>query len=124
MRLEGKITSRVFASILKSHVLVLRAAPALRKFPLDVPVRILGFAGLAMQAVREVHADLLLLLDPLIDLRGAEPGAGAVELRLALVETGRPVLDRDVARLVLLVHGSGKEHVGQLVEHQGVLGER
>ena len=104
-----------------SHVLlqaVSGAAPSLRQVPDNILERTFQIAGLAVQAVAEIHLDAIPF--PLIDLGRAEGRAG----RSIFCNTSFAccfIFQRDMAFLFFIMAGAGEIHVREFADYNSVI---
>jgi hypothetical protein len=102
----------------RSHVGIVRTAPALRRRPVDVGVGVLDVAGFAVNAVLSVYDifQISSLADPLIDSGGtiARRRTRVDVMLRRLLKIG--FTDMQVSGLVLGVIGVRKKNRGKAVE--------
>src|SRR5882762_8985914 len=107
------------------HAVVVGSAAAFGWDPGDDLVGVHDVAGLAVDAVGGVQADVFGadsarrrggIIDHFVDVGGAEVGAGVAEFFGAARVADVGVLDDEVRWLVFLVLGAGVVEVGELVE--------
>jgi hypothetical protein len=95
-----------------------RPTPALRQVPYDILKRTLQIAGLAVQAITEVHFYFVVL--QIIDARRAEYRAGRFIIRNAFLAYGF-ILQQDMAFLSFVMRRAGEINIRQFVDNDFVI---